>query len=132
MTSGTLNVTADTPILAVEHLLTNILVGHKPHNAKNGSFMLGYSVEADVIQTLILNAIREIGDLASEHSAGVIGCEVSGLQQTDEGHRLWGIVECVPSLGDVRQATRVDDVVLERVGPMTWHLTARLITKETT
>lgn len=131
MTGKTIVITADSPLSAVDHLLREIIPTTPPAGRELESFLLGYSVERAGIPVMAMAAIDEIHALAADHDAIVIGCDVSGLQETDEGHRIWGTIECVETGSARVQATRVDTVRLEHLDRSIWQLTASTILKET-
>lgn len=130
MTCQEIVITAQTPLLAVEQLLSAIMQDKHYPTDERGSFLLGFNGEAAGIAAAIECAIQEIADLTAEHDAVAVGCEVSGLQETDEGFRLWGTIECVSSPELTARTTRVDQVTLEQQGTATWRLAAQCINKE--
>ena len=105
--SGT-DITAASPIEDIEQLLQNAIISESPLKSHQKSFLLGYNVESAGFDEIIRAAIREIQTLASDYSSRVVACEVSGFHGTDNGHRLWGTIECVANESREEESTRVD------------------------
>jgi hypothetical protein len=130
MTQHELVITATSEMLAVEQLLSDTVLRGRQEHAHAKGFLVGYNVEGPDLTALIARAIEEIGALAAEQRARIVACEVSGLHMTDEGHRLWGTIECVTTPGEGNEATRVDSIRLEQSTPGLWRLTATTTSKE--
>lgn len=110
------------------------LIALPPERAISGeTFLLGYDAEAGEMTTLVSEAVAQIRALAADHAATIVGCEVSGVQQTDEGHRIWGTIECV-SCGSEnlrRPVAEIGEVEVEMTSPQAWRLTLALTREET-
>lgn len=105
-----MDVTEASPVEAIERVLQEATTVLRPSDNQQGSFLLGYNVDAARPDHLVQDAIREIRILAAEHRSLVIACEVSGFHGTDSGYRLWGIIECVMTESRGGESTRVDGV----------------------
>jgi hypothetical protein len=124
MTDTEIVITAASPMLALEQLLSDAVQSpvHRPDPEKR--YLLGFNVEAGDLTTLMTHAIEEIHALAAEQGASVVACEVSGFHETGEAHRLWGTIECTIAAEHAAMSTRVDHVAIEMVAPGQWRLTA--------
>ena len=123
MTETEIIITADSLTPAVEELLTRIVVTEQLTGREESGYLIGFDVEAANVPTMIIRALAEIRHIATEQHGEVIACEVAGIQQTDEGHRLWGTIETVQRSDEARESTRVDDITFETVGLTAWKFT---------
>ena len=117
--------TGETLVVALERLIRSLVVSPPTQSTTGDAFLLGFTVEAPDISSAIGEAIGQISALASDNSADIVDCEVSGVQQTDEGHRIWGTIECTPSVGPVLRESvpQVREVKVEPMAPELWHIT---------
>lgn len=124
--------TGESLAAAVEDLLESLTVTEATHPDPRHTFLLGYAAEAVDVGTVIQKAAAHISALVSDHEATVVHCEVSGMQQTDEGHRLWGTIECVPSARRAPGQTvaQVRGIEVEQKAPLMWRLTVHLAWEE--
>ncbi len=117
--------TGDTLAVALERLIRSLLASVATGSTTGDAFLLGFTVEAPDISSAILEAIEQISALATEYVADVTDCEVSGIQETDEGHRIWGTIECMPSANDAcrRSGGQVGELTVEQIMPQIWRIT---------
>jgi len=90
-----------------------------------GAFLAGFVARAADVPALLRATIEEAAALAEEHGAGVVGCGVSGVMATDEGHRAWGFLTLSPGAGgDVAPRLVVERSAVEPDGRGRWRATA--------
>lgn len=120
--------TADSLVDAVEALLQSLTVMAATQPDPRHTFLLGYAAEAADVGTVVREAAAHISALASDYEATILHCEVSGMQQADQGQRLWGTIECLPSAPGApsQTVTEVRGIDVEQKTPLMWRLTVHL------
>lgn len=104
----------------IDKALGGVFVGEA--GPGEATFLLGFDVEASEPRDLLARAIGTIAALLEDHQARPLACSLSGLHETDTGHRLWGTIECVGAPSDP-PSTRVDQIRVERA-PEGWSIEA--------
>ena len=125
--------TGDSLALTIEQALESLIALPAERALSGETFLLGYAAEAGEMTTLVREAVAQIQALAADHAATIVGCEVSGVQPTDEGQRIWGTIECTPSRSvSLRQPmAEIGGVKVEKTSPLAWRLTVDLTREET-
>lgn len=132
-TRETCTFTGETLAVALERLIRSFMASSSTASTTGDAFLLGFTVEAPDISTAIMEAIGHISSLATEYAAKVTDCEVSGIQETDEGHRIWGTIECVPSAigASIQPVAKVGGITVEPLTPQIWRITVLPAGQET-
>jgi hypothetical protein len=115
----------DSLAVALERSIRSLVASSAARSISGDSFLLGFTVEAPDISSAIMEAIEHISGLASEYVASVIDCEVSGIQETDEGHRIWGTIECTRSANGppLQRVAPIGGITVEQTAPQVWRVT---------
>ena len=120
----TIQVTSAGLVEAIGEVLNVLLV--EEGRAGEATYLLGFDAEAPTPEAATRDALQEILDLADEHQAGIRGCEIAGLRNTDGGYRLWGTIECAAGQGSTRvDADTVGSIRIEEGADDTWTISMR-------
>jgi hypothetical protein len=106
-----------------ERVLTQVFEVDEDGPEDAEAYLVGFAARAADVSALLRATVAEAAALAEEHGAGVLGCSVSGVMATDEGHRAWGFLTLV-ARGDAGVGVDVEQTAVEPIGHGRWRATA--------
>jgi hypothetical protein len=108
-----------------ERVLMRVFEANEDVAEDADAFLAGFATGAADVPALLRATVAEAAALAEEQGAGVLGCSVSGVMATDEGHRAWGFLTLTGSPGgNAGVGVDVERVAVEQVGRGRWRATA--------
>lgn len=118
-------------LTALLHVVLESLI-HSTNDRSGQTWIIGFSAEVTSQEALVPAVVEDIRHTARERGARVLGWDVSGVQETDEGIRAWGTIELVDRRGEGAELPELVSVTIHRTEDGHWHMTAQRVSKDTT